>query len=437
MPTRTLGPGQCTEIATARQSSRADAVVMVEQTEADSSQVRVFTAAELDRTSGGKAPTSRPARRHARREVLNAAASERLPRWALLTFEVYARPRVAIFRQATRLSTRASRSSRTYLTTSTVHALGRHLRSAACRCLTARPSTRSRTYPAVDECLADGRSRVLGRQFPWRARLILDVLSEKGKVLFTASPSSRVSRPRSGRRWQPFFGMPGYPSSCLSNAHILLVPALRRLPAARTRSRRWTVPLAQRVVLFPRPATLLHGARGRWHAVPAFKASVTSPHVAGRWLHRDSVANRQSSRKGRSWRSRCLTSPNAKSPQRSAFQPRGVTFSLLRFKRTRSARQGTRPAAWDFLKRRLKELKLSEQGGILRTKANCLRICEGDRLRLSIPRRVVRRMRSSVLERIIPEHLIAPRSVTEHGSRRTPWSPIPDPKRRIPDPGSL
>src|SRR5712691_11425974 len=33
-------------------------------------------------------------------------------------------------------------------------------------------------------------------------------------------------------------------------------------------------------------------------------------------------------------------------------------------------------AAWDFLKRRLKELGLSEQGGILRTKANCLRICE-------------------------------------------------------------
>jgi hypothetical protein len=30
--------------------------------------------------------------------------------------------------------------------------------------------------------------------------------------------------------------------------------------------------------------------------------------------------------------------------------------------------------AWEFLKRRLKELGLSDQGGILRTKANCLRI---------------------------------------------------------------
>jgi hypothetical protein len=29
-------------------------------------------------------------------------------------------------------------------------------------------------------------------------------------------------------------------------------------------------------------------------------------------------------------------------------------------------------AAWEFLKKRLKELGLSEQGGVLRTKANCL-----------------------------------------------------------------
>ena len=43
-------------------------------------------------------------------------------------------------------------------------------------------------------------------------------------------------------------------------------------------------------------------------------------------------------------------------------------------------------AAWDFLKRRLKELGLSERGGILRTKANCLRIREGGRLRSSIQR---------------------------------------------------
>jgi len=43
-------------------------------------------------------------------------------------------------------------------------------------------------------------------------------------------------------------------------------------------------------------------------------------------------------------------------------------------------------AAWDFLKRRLKELGLSEQGGILRSKVNCLRICEGGPIAVVFPK---------------------------------------------------
>src|SRR5215510_4767235 len=42
-------------------------------------------------------------------------------------------------------------------------------------------------------------------------------------------------------------------------------------------------------------------------------------------------------------------------------------------------------AAWEFLKKRLKELGLSEQGGILRSKANCLRICEGGPIAVVYP----------------------------------------------------
>ena len=42
-------------------------------------------------------------------------------------------------------------------------------------------------------------------------------------------------------------------------------------------------------------------------------------------------------------------------------------------------------AAWDYLKRRLIELGLSEQGGILRSKSNCLRICEGGPIAVVYP----------------------------------------------------
>jgi molybdenum cofactor synthesis domain-containing protein len=281
-PHTAIVPGTCAEIATgAPLPDGADAVVMVEQTTpGGDGHVDIQAAAAPGQNIGRRGAdivTGALVLRHG--DVLNPGRIGAVAAIGRGEVEVYARPRVTILSTGNEVMEPGARlrpgqifDVNRFTLASIVEAHG----GAADTRQPADDSLESLTA-ALDACSGADIVVFSGGSSVGERDLIVDLIAARGEMVFhgiAVKPGKPTAFARLRPVGTPFFGMPGNPTSCLSNAYVLLVPFLRaiaRLPPLPGRTIR--VPLGRRILSQAGRLQFYTVRLDGGVALPAFKGS--------------------------------------------------------------------------------------------------------------------------------------------------------------------
>jgi molybdenum cofactor synthesis domain-containing protein len=279
MPVQVVAPGLCSEVATgAPMPDGADAVVMVEETATEGDVVQVYAATNPGQNVGRQGQDIRQGQLVLQAgTVLTASRIGAIAALGHTEAQVYARPRVAILSTGNEVVEPGEP-----LAPGQIYDINSYTLAAVVAEHGGVPvihrtavDTLEDLGRAVDECLAEDVLVFSGGSSVGTRDLMLDVVRAKGDVLFhgiAVKPGKPTAFGRIDGKLA--FGMPGYPTSCLTNAYVLLVPVLRRLarlPAQSIRVER--MPLAARVNSTPDRHQFYTVRVEQGRALPAFKAS--------------------------------------------------------------------------------------------------------------------------------------------------------------------
>jgi molybdenum cofactor synthesis domain-containing protein len=274
-----VSPGTCVEIATgAPIPEGADAVVMVEETGQASDTIEIYATARSGQNIGRRAADIAQGDVVIRSgDVLTPSRVGALAAVGCRDALLFAQPRVALVSTGNEVVAPGS-----VLQPGHIYDVNRFSLSA----IVTLHGGIAEAYPpahdsldallhALDECGSADLIVFSGGSSVGERDLLVDAIAQRGTMIFhgiAVRPGKPTAFAMIGDT--PFFGMPGNPTSCLSNAYILLVPYLRamaRLPVHTPRT--IAAPLGKRIASAVGrhqfyTVTLQHGV-----AYPAFKGS--------------------------------------------------------------------------------------------------------------------------------------------------------------------
>ncbi|HYE84878.1 MAG TPA: gephyrin-like molybdotransferase Glp [Vicinamibacterales bacterium] len=279
VPAKSLEAGTAIEIATgAPMPQGADAVVMVEETEKAGEDVRVLTPVYPRQNVGRQGADIVVGQTViAAGDVLNPSRIGALAALGVADVEVFAKPTVAILSTGNEIADPGHE-----LLPGQIYDINKFTLSTIIQEHGGVPtpfSTAQDTIEAlehaIDLCASCDMLVFSGGSSVGERDLILDVIRRKGDIVFhgiAVKPGKPTVFGAVGGK--PMFGMPGYPTSCLSNAYMLLVPALRAMARLAPRhTATVSLPLGQRIVSTTGRHQFYTVRIVNGVAMPAFKAS--------------------------------------------------------------------------------------------------------------------------------------------------------------------
>ncbi len=238
MSSAVIERGTCAEIATgAPLPAGADAVVMVEETRKTGDEIEILAAATAGQHIGRRgADIATGDRVIASGDLLSPGRVGAIAAIGSADVAVFAKPRVAILSTGNEVIEPGNALAPGQIFDVNRFTLGAIVSAhgGIAEPHRAAQDTVAALIEALDACATADLIVFSGGSSVGERDLVVDAIAARGEMIFHGiavrpGKPTAFARIRSASGSTPFFGMPGNPTSCLSNAYILLVPFLRAL----------------------------------------------------------------------------------------------------------------------------------------------------------------------------------------------------------------